>query len=92
VAGVFVAAAVTEQSRVVGGVRAAGSARKSIEPPTETSALSITPDRLAEGEPGMGDPLQTLNPSTFAVHSPADAHACWTLVISGGVGAHPRLG
>jgi len=33
-----------------------------------------------------------LNDSTFAVHSPADAHACWTLVISRGVGAHPRPG
>src|SRR5450755_4635807 len=28
--------------------------------------------------------------STFAVHRPAAAHACWTCAISAGWGVHPR--
>jgi hypothetical protein len=30
--------------------------------------------------------------STFAVHKPAAAHACWTCAISAGWGVHPRPG
>jgi len=30
--------------------------------------------------------------STFAVHRPAAAHACWTCAISAGWGVHPRPG